>query len=104
MECPICLDSCGTLSAIRCGHKFHNKCINRWDGPCPICREPWKVLILNQIPLDIWHMLMNEVYPSIEVISEMPSHMTIKYDDQLVTFPVSKHHWSMIMYRWFESI
>ena len=45
-ECPICY---GTMlyprltKTLRCGHKFHRKCIDQWtatNSSCPLCRTP----------------------------------------------------------------
>lgn len=45
--CPICLNNYGTTQAIfetRCGHKFHNDCLNNYCASqrgvivCPVCR------------------------------------------------------------------
>jgi hypothetical protein len=45
-ECPICY---GTMlyprltKTLRCGHKFHRKCIDQWtatNSRCPLCRTP----------------------------------------------------------------
>ena len=42
--CPICLDECDieTGSKQRCGHSFHEACIQPWlaqHKTCPVCRE-----------------------------------------------------------------
>lgn len=44
-ECPICLDIMGVGIVLRCGHVFHEKCIESWklrNESCPICRTPLK--------------------------------------------------------------
>ena len=44
-SCAICLDDLKTgqmVKALRCSHKFHEKCINNWLKQkllCPLCKE-----------------------------------------------------------------
>lgn len=44
-SCAICLDDITTgqmVKALRCSHKFHEKCINNWlrqKLQCPLCKE-----------------------------------------------------------------
>ena len=45
--CSICLNPARKTRGIkdlRCGHRFHKKCINEWAvkgaGTCPMCRKP----------------------------------------------------------------
>ena len=50
-SCAICLDDMKTgqmVKALRCSHKFHEKCINNWLRQkllCPLCKEK---VTLNQ--------------------------------------------------------
>lgn len=50
-SCAICLDDMKTgqmVKALRCSHKFHEKCINNWLKQkllCPLCKEK---ITLNQ--------------------------------------------------------
>lgn len=50
-SCAICLDDMKTgqmVKALRCSHKFHEKCINNWLKQkllCPLCKEK---VTLNQ--------------------------------------------------------
>ena len=39
MECAICLDvmHSGTTE-FKCTHTFHNACLAKWHGTCPVCR------------------------------------------------------------------
>lgn len=46
VECVICLNIVGEddeIRELRCGHVFHNVCLERWLGfrnrTCPLCRE-----------------------------------------------------------------
>eukprot|EP00808_Paulinella_micropora_P020075 g15441.t1 len=57
LECTICLCSLeGKLqdvTAVRCGHVFHTRCIQSWAGVgkgCPICRQPMG--LGNDTPID----------------------------------------------------
>ncbi|KAG8182570.1 hypothetical protein JTE90_007307 [Oedothorax gibbosus] len=39
--CVICLDTEGRMTTVKCGHRFHSKCINCWlkeSDSCPVCR------------------------------------------------------------------
>ena len=41
-ECPICLESEGTMISTPCGHKFHTNCLMEWlksHDNCPVCRN-----------------------------------------------------------------
>jgi hypothetical protein len=45
--CSICLNPARKTRGVkdlRCGHRFHRKCINEWavkgGGTCPMCRKP----------------------------------------------------------------
>ncbi len=45
--CSICLNPARKTRGVkdlRCGHRFHKKCINEWSakggGTCPMCRKP----------------------------------------------------------------
>lgn len=42
MECSICLQEYRTFIRLKCGHKFHEKCIKNWSQEsyrCPLCRK-----------------------------------------------------------------
>lgn len=43
-DCSICLHSLGhtrNTEELRCGHKFHKRCIQQWlRNSCPLCRAP----------------------------------------------------------------
>lgn len=47
-ECSICLEDISegkTLEVVKCGHFFHNDCINAWlvnNDKCPLCRKKIK--------------------------------------------------------------
>lgn len=39
--CPVCLEKLGKGEQLKCGHRFHNACIDKWlerDSRCPMCR------------------------------------------------------------------
>lgn len=45
-NCPVCMDrdeeNPEEIKTLRCGHKFHKECVDRWfqeDGSCPMCRN-----------------------------------------------------------------
>ena len=42
-ECPICYEPHGEMEILRCGHIFHQQCLNHWrvtrDFTCPMCRQ-----------------------------------------------------------------
>ena len=41
-ECSICLDADQNFKILKCGHIFHERCIDRWmmisRGVCPLCK------------------------------------------------------------------
>lgn len=40
--CVICYQKMGDATILRCSHKFHKKCIDKWfeqKPTCPICRD-----------------------------------------------------------------
>jgi len=38
--CIICLDPIGRKEPIyNCGHKFHHKCLLKWNKKCPLCKK-----------------------------------------------------------------
>ena len=43
-ECPICSEPLTQdVRVLRCGHRFHNECIESWltsHNSCPLCRRP----------------------------------------------------------------
>lgn len=67
-ECPICLDSISErkIRTLKCGHKFHDDCINIWKKEattCPYCRAKinddydWQLSIHLQEKLYIFHII-----------------------------------------------
>ncbi len=45
-DCAVCMDhnpdNEEEVKTLRCGHKFHKECVDRWfqeDGSCPMCRN-----------------------------------------------------------------
>ena len=44
VECSICLEICGIeYIKLKCGHLYHEKCINKWEcinNSCCICKKP----------------------------------------------------------------
>jgi hypothetical protein len=43
-SCSVCLEDYndGEKVALKCGHKYHTLCINKWikeNGNCPLCKE-----------------------------------------------------------------
>jgi hypothetical protein len=56
-ECNICLEKIGknTTFMLPCKHEFHKTCIDKWSGPCPLCRKEWRksrILTIEEL-LDI---------------------------------------------------
>lgn len=36
----ICLEECEKgVRKFKCGHEYHETCINKWKGKCPMCRS-----------------------------------------------------------------
>lgn len=57
LDCTICMDPLGEfLSVLKCGHKFHSKCIieygvkhNNKELTCPLCRD--KILTNDSVTI-----------------------------------------------------
>jgi hypothetical protein len=82
-ECVICMEDIGQfVSVLKCGHKFHSKCIieygvkhNNKVLTCPLCRDT----ILDDTPL-----LQEELPVGNVMISIQPSNITTpETNDQL---------------------
>ena len=44
LECSVCLKDMWAQVTLKCGHKYHFQCINRWfdyQMNCPYCRRPF---------------------------------------------------------------
>ena len=40
MECAICLElNLSQQKHFECTHYFHDSCISKWNGTCPVCRS-----------------------------------------------------------------
>ena len=56
-ECSICLENIRPLYSlsVRCGHVFHNKCINKWiihgGNSCPMCRTKFVLPVVLPVVL-----------------------------------------------------
>lgn len=69
-ECPICytnFDIDEEVGLLRCGHKYHNKCISEWinfDGKnCPLCRTNIKECTLCNGKIVINYSFTGKVIP-----------------------------------------
>ena len=72
--CPICYSTIeeGEEKVTRCGHTFHENCINRWleqNATCPICREDLsnqtQVKQLGKASLGKWTAMGNPEFQAI---------------------------------------
>ena len=51
MECIICYENTNEfLEPYKCNHKFHKKCIKKWNKTCPLCRTDKKNNLLTIYP------------------------------------------------------
>jgi hypothetical protein len=49
-ECPICLNKLETSISLKCGHKYHRKCLLEWKkraSTCPKCRKQIVIVKTN---------------------------------------------------------
>lgn len=84
-ECAICYESMENgLQKWRCGHLFHQSCLDKWGHSCPLCRNS-ELLVKEETEEITWS------------ISRNPTNVldidTMKYSHQQV--PTEKCH----MYR-----
>jgi hypothetical protein len=57
-ECAICYEPMKNgLQKWKCGHRFHNACLEQWDHSCPLCRND--ELIEHELPEITWSISRN---------------------------------------------
>lgn len=65
--CSICLDPlCSSpIREMKCGHSFHQRCIDRWvqnQATCPMCRDPIELSTsCSTILLQLFRLLTDEI-------------------------------------------
>lgn len=93
-ECPICMNHLASATAtilIKCGHLFHEHCIQPWlitNDSCPICRTSCKgksaIMILKYLEFEMVTLdLSNSIIPeeTVNIINTMKAeihHLTLQ--------------------------
>ncbi len=96
-ECVICLENLEskTTRILKCGHEFHEHCINSWNSiqvTCPICRSITVSTFKGYIIPTIWCMFFKR---SAEITCNRTTiDMNIKYlfSKKHISIPYTKIH------------
>ena len=80
IDCVICMSKLYDPCMIRCGHVFHNACLQKWakyNHTCPICRLPMHVNVYQKEYRDILNMFEG---PDYELALNVAAQSTTRND------------------------